>query len=201
MLVIWSLYVNVIAGPLQLCRVQVYDLDTNIDVIKHHGSTDPLILVGILMHHGIAKEDVRSMMQHCLAWASLSTDTTYPAAHSTQNTFARYSDHLRTLQFCKDACTGHADAMHNACRPLRVVACDPELRCCTGASQGTLTADIWAVRSAKGDQPVQPRRSKSCCSPPDLPLAAVDGRIGTGACLSAGDEQAAGAGGRHERVL
>ena len=40
--------------------VQVYDLDTNIDVIKHHGSTDPLILVGILMHHGIAKEDVRT---------------------------------------------------------------------------------------------------------------------------------------------
>jgi len=32
---------------------QVFDVDTNIDVIKHHGSTDPLILVAVLGHHGV----------------------------------------------------------------------------------------------------------------------------------------------------
>ena len=41
---------------------QVCGLDTDIDVIKHHGSTDPLILVGILMHHGIAKEEVDTQL-------------------------------------------------------------------------------------------------------------------------------------------
>lgn len=35
---------------------QVFGLDTNIDVIKHHGSTDPLIIIKVLEHHGIARE-------------------------------------------------------------------------------------------------------------------------------------------------
>lgn len=36
---------------------QVFNLDTNIDVVKHHGSTDALILLKVLVHHGISKED------------------------------------------------------------------------------------------------------------------------------------------------
>lgn len=31
---------------------EVYDLDTDIDVIAHHGGTDPLILKAVLEHHG-----------------------------------------------------------------------------------------------------------------------------------------------------
>ncbi|KAK9829863.1 hypothetical protein WJX72_008333 [[Myrmecia] bisecta] len=35
---------------------EVFNLDADIDAIKHHGSTDPLILLRILEHHGISKE-------------------------------------------------------------------------------------------------------------------------------------------------
>lgn len=38
---------------------EVFDLDTTIDVVPHHGSTDPLILVRVLQHHGVSKEQVR----------------------------------------------------------------------------------------------------------------------------------------------
>lgn len=38
--------------------LQVCGIVTDIDVIKHHGSTDPLILVSVLMHHGVPKEEV-----------------------------------------------------------------------------------------------------------------------------------------------
>lgn len=37
---------------------KVFDVDTNIDVIKHHGSTDPLILVSVLEHHGVSHDEV-----------------------------------------------------------------------------------------------------------------------------------------------
>jgi hypothetical protein len=37
---------------------KVFNLDTNIDVVKHHGSTDPLIIIKVLEHHGIPKEEV-----------------------------------------------------------------------------------------------------------------------------------------------
>jgi hypothetical protein len=37
----------------------VFGLDTNIDVVEHHGSTDPLIVLKVLEHHGIPKEQVR----------------------------------------------------------------------------------------------------------------------------------------------
>lgn len=35
---------------------EVFDIDTTIDVVPHHGSTDPLILVKVLGFHGISKE-------------------------------------------------------------------------------------------------------------------------------------------------
>lgn len=35
---------------------EIFDLDTTIDVVPHHGSTDPLILVKVLGFHGISKE-------------------------------------------------------------------------------------------------------------------------------------------------
>jgi phosphoglycolate phosphatase len=38
----------------------VFGLETNIDVVKHHGSTDPLIVIKVLEFHGITKEQVRS---------------------------------------------------------------------------------------------------------------------------------------------
>jgi phosphoglycolate phosphatase len=34
---------------------QVFDIDTTIDVVPHHGSTDPLILVKVLEFHGISE--------------------------------------------------------------------------------------------------------------------------------------------------
>ncbi|KAL4452286.1 hypothetical protein ABPG75_007948 [Micractinium tetrahymenae] len=41
---------------------QVFDLDTNIDVIKHHGSTDALILLKVLVHHGILREEAEAKL-------------------------------------------------------------------------------------------------------------------------------------------
>lgn len=38
---------------------QVCNLDTAIEVIKHHGSTDPLILIKVQEHHGISKMQVK----------------------------------------------------------------------------------------------------------------------------------------------
>ena len=37
---------------------EVYGIDTHVDVIQHHGNTDPLILIRVLEYHGIAKSDV-----------------------------------------------------------------------------------------------------------------------------------------------
>jgi len=37
---------------------EVFGIDTNIDVISHHGGTDPLIAVKVMMHHGIEKQQV-----------------------------------------------------------------------------------------------------------------------------------------------
>ena len=45
--------------PLCAGMRNVFGVDTNIDVIKHHGSTDPLILLSVLGHHGIPKAEVR----------------------------------------------------------------------------------------------------------------------------------------------
>ena len=38
------------------------DLDTNIDVIKHHGSTDQLVLADVLRHHGVDETRVWEAM-------------------------------------------------------------------------------------------------------------------------------------------
>ena len=40
----------------------VFDLDTNIDVIKHHGSTDQLVLADVLRHHGVDETRVWEAM-------------------------------------------------------------------------------------------------------------------------------------------
>jgi hypothetical protein len=37
---------------------KVFDLDTHIDIIQHHGGTDPLIILKVLEIHGISKEEV-----------------------------------------------------------------------------------------------------------------------------------------------
>lgn len=37
---------------------EVYGLETHLDVIQHHGNTDPLILIRVAEYHGIAKADV-----------------------------------------------------------------------------------------------------------------------------------------------
>jgi len=43
---------------------EVFGLDTNIDVVEHHGSTDPLIVLKVLEHHGIPKEQVTHCFEH-----------------------------------------------------------------------------------------------------------------------------------------
>ena len=35
--------------------------ELSVDVIKHHGMTDPLILLAVLEHHGVSKEKVRKV--------------------------------------------------------------------------------------------------------------------------------------------
>lgn len=40
----------------------VFGLDTHIDVVHHHGSTDPLIVIKVLQHHGIPKEQVGEVL-------------------------------------------------------------------------------------------------------------------------------------------
>jgi hypothetical protein len=37
--------------------------DTHIDIIPHHGGTDPLIAIKVLEHHGIPKAEVRQGFQ------------------------------------------------------------------------------------------------------------------------------------------
>jgi hypothetical protein len=37
---------------------EVFGLDTHIDIIPHHGGTDPLIAIKVLEHHGIPKAEV-----------------------------------------------------------------------------------------------------------------------------------------------
>jgi hypothetical protein len=39
----------------------VFGVDTHIDVIKHHGGTDPLIAIKVLEHAGIPREQVSSL--------------------------------------------------------------------------------------------------------------------------------------------
>lgn len=38
---------------------EVFGIDTHIDIVKHHGSTDPLILIKVLQVNGIDPEEVR----------------------------------------------------------------------------------------------------------------------------------------------
>ncbi|GLC33412.1 hypothetical protein PLESTM_000068400 [Pleodorina starrii] len=40
----------------------VFELDTHIDVISHHGSTDPLIIIKVLEHHGISKDEAMAKL-------------------------------------------------------------------------------------------------------------------------------------------
>ncbi|GLI60029.1 hypothetical protein VaNZ11_002094, partial [Volvox africanus] len=40
----------------------VFGLDTHIDVIAHHGSTDPLIIIKVLEHHGISKAEAMAKL-------------------------------------------------------------------------------------------------------------------------------------------
>lgn len=43
---------------------KVFNIDTHIDVIKHHGGTDPLVLMRVLMEvHGISKEQCMHHME------------------------------------------------------------------------------------------------------------------------------------------
>lgn len=41
---------------------QLFDIDTTIDVVPHHGSTDPLILVSVLKHHGVSEEQAMTSL-------------------------------------------------------------------------------------------------------------------------------------------
>ena len=124
---------------------QVYDLDTNIDVIKHHGSTDPLILVGILMHHGIAKEEVRAA-RHTAAHLWPRFDHGDHRFYCCPSHCMRYRRILsadacisRTTHVCASACK-----FASSLRPL--VPARAALLSCTG--QRTPPACAWAVQRA-----------------------------------------------------
>ena len=49
------------------CFRMHYDLDTDIDVIKHQGSTDPLIILAVLAEHGIDPTPVTSSHTNCFS--------------------------------------------------------------------------------------------------------------------------------------
>jgi hypothetical protein len=44
---------------------KVFGIDTHIDVVAHHGGTDPLIAVKVLEHHGVPREQVRAVLCAC----------------------------------------------------------------------------------------------------------------------------------------
>ena len=47
---------------------QVYGIDTHIDVVQHHGATDPLVLLKVLVEaHGVAKADVMAKLNDAKA--------------------------------------------------------------------------------------------------------------------------------------
>jgi len=41
---------------------EVFGIDTTIDVVHHHGFTDPLVLIAVLEHHGVDKAQVMDML-------------------------------------------------------------------------------------------------------------------------------------------
>lgn len=45
----------------------VFGIDTTIEVIKHHGGTDPLILLKVLQHHGVPLEQGMARLKECEA--------------------------------------------------------------------------------------------------------------------------------------
>lgn len=42
---------------------KIFDIDTHIDVIEHHGGTDPLIIVKVLAHHSIPVQEAMSKLK------------------------------------------------------------------------------------------------------------------------------------------
>jgi phosphoglycolate phosphatase-like HAD superfamily hydrolase len=42
---------------------EVFGIETNVDVIQHHGNTDPLILIRVLQHHGIPKTEATAKLK------------------------------------------------------------------------------------------------------------------------------------------
>lgn len=41
---------------------EVFGIETNIDVVQHHGSTDQLIIEAVMRHHGVPDADIRAKM-------------------------------------------------------------------------------------------------------------------------------------------
>eukprot|EP00882_Tetradesmus_deserticola_P012779 GHRQ01013544.1.p1 GENE.GHRQ01013544.1~~GHRQ01013544.1.p1 ORF type:complete len:200 (+),score=91.15 GHRQ01013544.1:56-655(+) len=42
---------------------EVFGLDTHIDIVPHHGGTDPLIVIKVLEHHGIPKAEAQAKLK------------------------------------------------------------------------------------------------------------------------------------------
>lgn len=45
----------------------MFGVDTHIDVVKHHGSTDPLIVIKVMQHHGLEKDKVSAQKKGAVA--------------------------------------------------------------------------------------------------------------------------------------
>jgi len=159
-------------GHEQHRRLQVYDLDTNIDVIKHHGSTDPLILVGILMHHGIAKEEVPAPLPNSGLVGN--GDYVFICGSQTACASAGYTrGRLRTIQTAHDARL--CKEMRCTLSPLLGRFLRPEMRCGSCSGQRLLIARARTV-SLQGNQHLAAGRLQCRFSAPTLPLAALHWR-------------------------
>ena len=53
----------------------VHGLKTHIDVIKHHGSTDQLVVADVLRHHGFAEDAIWSNMPATVSYTHLTLPT------------------------------------------------------------------------------------------------------------------------------
>ena len=57
----------------------MFDIDTDIDTMQHHGWTDGLILVGMLEQHGISNQEVQ-LEPHCSSIDTRPMESADPSA-------------------------------------------------------------------------------------------------------------------------
>ena len=99
---------------------QVFGVDTNIDVIKHHGSTDPLILVSVLAHHGVPHDQV-GMIVSGLCFCRFTTAGQTPSPDSLAGHLP--SAHQRSLARLQDSRCMNGLSYTGLVGPQKVLQC------------------------------------------------------------------------------